>query len=182
MSAPIALRDDYNGAMLRRLAKASKDANQTRRLLTLALIYDGASRGEAASLGGVTLQIIRDWVLRFNAEGTDGLLDRKAPGGRPKLNGRQLQALREIVQSGPIPAIHGVVRWRLMDLAQWLFEEFHITLHEASVGRALKAMGFRKITARARHYAQNELAVEAFKKVSRPSWQRSVPGSRRAVP
>jgi hypothetical protein len=44
--------------MLRRLAKASKDANQTRRLLSLALIYDGASRGEAASLGGVTLQII----------------------------------------------------------------------------------------------------------------------------
>ena len=182
MSAPIAFRDDYNGAMLRRLAKASKDANQTRRLLTLALIYDGASRGEAASLGGVTLQIIRDWVLRFNADGPDGLLDRKAPGGRPKLNGRQLQALREIVQSGPIPAIHGVVRWRLMDLAQWLFEEFHITLHEASVGRALKAMGFRKITARPRHYAQNELAVEAFKKVSQPSWQRSVPGSRRAVP
>jgi transposase len=75
-----------------------------------------------------------------------------------------------------------VVRWCLKDLAQWLFEEFHITLHEASVGRALKAMGFCKITARPHHYAQNELAVEAFKKVSRPSWQRSVPGSRRAVP
>jgi transposase len=168
--------------MLRRLAKASSDANQTRRLLSMALIYDGASRGEAARLGGVTLQIIRDWVLRFNAEGPDGLLDRKAPGGKPKLNAQQLQALRDIVESGPIPAIHGVVCWRLKDLAQWLFEEFHITLHEASVGRALKAMGFRKISARPRHYAQNELAAEAFKKASRPSWQRSVPGSRRAVP
>jgi len=181
MSAPIALRDDYDGAMLRRLAKASSDANQTRRLLSLALIYDGAGRGEAACLGGVTLQIIRDWVLRFNAEGPDGLLDRKAPGGRPKLNAQQLQALREMVDSGPIPAIHGVVRWRLKDLAQWLFEEFHITLHETSVGRALKAMGIRKISARPRHYAQNELAAEPFKKVSRPSWQRSVPDSRRAA-
>ena len=84
MSAPIALRDDYDGALLRRLAKASKDANQTRRLFSLALIYDRASCGEAASLGGVTLQIIRDWVLRFNAEGPDGLLDRKAPGGSPR--------------------------------------------------------------------------------------------------
>ena len=181
MSAPIALRNDYDGAMLRRLAKASSDANQTRRLLSLALIYDGAGRGEAACLGGVTLQIIRDWVLRFNAEGPDGLLDRKAPGGRPKLNAQQLQELREMVDSGPIPAIHGVVRWRLKDLAQWLFEEFHITLHETSVGRALKAMGIRKISARPRHYAQNELAAEAFKKVSRPSWQRSVPDSRRAA-
>ena len=113
MSASIALRDDYDGAMLRRLAKASRDANQTRRLLSLALIYDGASRGEAARLGGVTLQIIRDWVLRFNAEGPDGLFDRKAPGGRPKLNAQQLQALRDIVESGP----HGVVCWRLKDLA-----------------------------------------------------------------
>ena len=173
MSAPIALRDDYNGAMLRRLAKASKDANQTRRLLTLALIYDGASRGEAASLGGVTLQIIRDWVLRFNADGPDGLLDRKAPGGRPKLNGRQLQALREIVQSGPIPAIHGVVRWRRKDLALWLFEEFRISLEESSVGRELRALGFRKISARPRHKGQNEFAVDDFKKTFQPSWKRS---------
>ena len=66
MSAPIALRDDYDGPMLRELAKASRDANQTRRLLCLALIYDGGRRRDAAALGGVTLQIVRDWVLRFN--------------------------------------------------------------------------------------------------------------------
>jgi transposase len=139
-------------------------------------------RSEAADLGGVTLQIIRDWVLRFNAEGAGGLIDRKAPGGKRKLNDDQRRALFEIVEGGPIPAIHGVVRWRLKDLVQWIYDEFAITLKRDAVSRELKAMGFRKITARPRHYAQNELAVEAFKKVSRTSWQRSKPGSRMAAP
>jgi transposase len=182
MAAPIALREDYDVPMLRRLAKASKDAKQTRRLLSLALIYDGGRRRDAAALGGVTLQVIRDWVLRFNGEGPEGLIDRKAPGGKRKLNDDQRRALFEIVEGGPIPAIHGVVRWRLKDLVQWIYEEFGIILKRDVVSRELKAMGFRKITARPRHYAQNELAVEAFKKVSWTSWQRSKPGCRMAAP
>ena len=164
MSAAIALREDYDGPMLRQLAKASRDANQTRRLLSLALIYDGGRRCDAATLGGVTLQIVRDWVLRFNAEGPDGLIDRKPSGARSKLNDDQRRALKQIVESGPIPAIHGVVRWRLKDLVQWIFEEFGIVLKRDAVSRELKAMGFVKITARPRHYAQNELALEHFKK------------------
>jgi len=180
MSSPISLRDDYDGASLRRLAKASKDANQTRRLLALAVVYDGGKRSDAAEVGGVTLQIVRDWVLRFNAEGPAGLLDRKAPGAQPKLDAAQRQALAERVDRGPIPAVDGVVRWRLKDLRQWVFEEFGITLDEDTLGRYLKAMGFRKISARPQHAGQNELAMEAFKKTSRPSWRRSAPGSRPA--
>ncbi len=181
MGAPIALRADYDGATLRRLAKASDDANQTRRLLALAVIYDGGKRGEAAVVGGVGLQVIRDWVLRFNAKGPRGLIDRKAPGKTPKLNASQRRALARIVESGPIPAVHGVVRWRLKDLVQWIFEEFGIALDETSVGRTLKAMGFRKLSARPRHYAQNELAIADFKKkASPPSWRRSAPASRPA--
>ena len=118
MGAAIGLRDDFDGAALRRLARATKSANQGRRLLALAEIYDGGRRSEAAKVGGVTLQIVRDWVVRFNADGPDGLLDGKAPGKRPLLNDAQRQALVEIVESGPIPAIHGVVRWRLIDLVQ----------------------------------------------------------------
>ena len=86
MSAAIPLRDDFDGPALRALAKASKDANQTRRLLSLAVIYEGGRRGDAAALGGVGLQIIRDWVLRFNAEGPDGLIDRKPAGPLLKLS------------------------------------------------------------------------------------------------
>ena len=153
MAVPIALREDFDGPGLRRLARATKDAAQARRLLALAEIYDGGSRTDAARIGGVTLQIIRDWVLRFNSRGPDGLITRKAPGNRPKLNGEQRQALASMVEAGPIPAIHGVVRWRRKDLARWLFEEYRIEVDETTVGRELRAMGFRKLSARPRHYA-----------------------------
>ena len=158
------MRDDFDGASLRRLARTTKSANQGRRLLALAEIYDGGSRGAAARIGGVGLQIVRDWVLRFNARGPDGLLDRKAPGKRSLLNDGQRQALVEIVESGPIPAIHGVVRWRLIDLAWWLHEEFAVSLDEATVGRELKKPGYVKLRARPRHHARNEFAMEDFKK------------------
>jgi transposase len=170
MAAPIALREDFDGPGLRKLAKGTKDATQARRLLVLAEIYDGSSRTDAARIGGVTLQIVRDWVLRFNSRGPDGLINGKAPGNRPKLNEEQRQALVRTVESGPIPAIHGVVRWRRKDLARWLFEEYRIEVDETTVGRELRAMGFRKLSARRRHYAQNELEMEQFKKACRPSW------------
>ncbi len=66
---PIALRSDYDATQLRRVARRSQDAGQTRRLLALAAIYDGATRTEAAAIGGVTLQIVRDWVLKLNEHG-----------------------------------------------------------------------------------------------------------------
>ena len=171
MGAAVGLRDDFDGKALRRLARGSKDADQTRRLLALAAVYDGESRSAAAEIGGVTLQSIRDWVLRFNDRGPDGLIDGKAPGPATKLNDEQRRALKEIVEAGPVPAAHGVVRWRLVDLAQWLFEEFGVSLDETTVGRELKAMGFAKLSARPRHYAQNEAAVAAFKKTSPPRWR-----------
>jgi len=178
MGRVVALREDFDGPALRRLAKGSKDAGQSRRLLALAEIYDGGKRKDAARTGDVGLQIIRDWVLRFNAKGPGGLIDGKAPGKPPKLNDGQRQALARIVESGPIPSVHGVVRWRRKDLAQWIFEEFRISLDESTVGRELRALGFRKISARPRHKGQNEFAVEDFKKTSPPRWKISARGSR----
>ena len=173
MAAPVVLRSDYDGAGLRSLARSSKYASQTRRLLALASIYDGGSRNEAAKLGGVGLQVVRDWVLRFNTSGPDGLIDRKPPGSSPKLNAAQRRALAEKVERGPIPAVDGVVRWRLKDLAQWIFEDFGISLDETTIGRELKALGYAKLSARPRHYAQNGEAIEDFKKTSPPNWRRS---------
>jgi len=165
MAAAIGLREDFGSANLRVLAKTVKDAAQARRLLALAVIYDGGSRTDAARIGGVGIQIIRDWVLRFNADGPDGLINGKAPGKAPKLSDDQRAALARIVERGPVPAIHGVVRWRLIDLAQWVWEEFGISLSEATMSRELRALGYRKISARPRHHAQNEFAIEDFKMV-----------------
>ena len=112
MGQAIGLRVDFDGTSLRRLARLSKSAPQARRLLALAQIYDGNSRSKAARIGGVTLQIVRDWVIGFKARGPDGFVDGKAPGKPSILNDAQRRALVEAVERGPIPAIHGVVRWR----------------------------------------------------------------------
>ena len=173
MAVPIALRWDFDAARLRGLAKKTKDGPQARRLLSLASIYDGATRTEAAKIGGVGRQIVRDWVLRFNARGPDGLFDRKAPGRPSKLNDAQRRAIARMVESGPIPAIHGVVRWRLIDLAQWIFEEFRVTIAKQTLSRELRAMGYRKLSARPRHHAQAEDVIEDFKKASPRAWSRS---------
>ena len=173
MSIPISLRGDFKASQLRALARKTKDGPQARRLLALAAIYDGATRTEAARIGGVTLQIIRDWVMRFNARGAAGLLDGKSPGQPSRLNDVQRQAIVRMIESGPIPAIHGVVRWRLIDLAQWIYEEFRITVAKQTLSRELRAMGYRKLSARPRHHAQAEGAIEDFKKTSQRAWMKS---------
>lgn len=172
MGRAIELRGDFDGDTLRRLARASSDSNQTRRLLALAVIYDGGSRTSAAKLGGVTLQIVRDLVMRFNAEGPDGLKNHWG-GARTKLTEEHRAALAEMVERGPIPAIHGVVRWRLCDLAAELHERFEVSVEETTIGRALRKMDYRKLSARPKHHAQNEYVVEDLKKPSQPRWQRS---------
>ena len=169
MSAAVPLREDFTADDLRRLARGSRDAGQSRRLLALAQIYDGGTRTDAARIGVVGLQTVRDWVLAFNANGPAGLIDRKAPGHPPKLSQAQRQALAEIVESGPDPDRHGVVRWRRKDLAAWLYQRFRVSLDETTVERELKRLGFAKLSARPRHYAQDPAALETFKKLSRPS-------------
>jgi putative transposase len=173
MRTPVQLREDYDAQHLRVLAKASQDANQTRRLLALAAIYDGEARGEAAKIGSVGVQTVRDWVLAFNAEGPPGLIDGKAPGNQPLLNAEQREALRRIVEAGPNPAVDGVVRWRLVDLAQWVFAEFGISVSVQTLSRMLRGMGYRKLSARPRHHAQDPAACEAFKKTSPRVWRTS---------
>ena len=170
---PIPLRPDFDAAFVRLVARESTDANQVRRLLALAAIYGGATRTEAAEIGGVTLQIIRDWVLKFNARGPDGLIDRKAPGQPSRLNEKHRAALAAMVDSGPIPAVHGVVRWRIVDLCQWLWDEFQVSVSKQTLGRELRAMRYRKLSARPRHHARAEGAIDAFKKTSPPRWRRS---------
>ena len=164
MAVPIALRADFTADQLRQEARRSRNAGQALRLLALATIYDGGSRGDAARAGSVTLQIVRDWVVRFNVKGPAGLIDSKAAGPAFKLNDARRRALAAMVQTGPDPAVHGVVRWRLIDLAQWLWEAFRVSLYEDTVGRELRKLGYRKLSARPRHHAQDPGSLTAFKK------------------
>ena len=174
---PIPLTVDHDAACLRAVARGSKDANQTRRLLTLAAIYDGASRTEAAAIGGVTVQIVRDWVVKLNMHGPAGLIDRKGGGTPSILNDEHRRALATAIEDGPIPAIHGVVRWRVVDLCQWLWDGYAVKVAKQTLSRELRRMGYRRLSARPRHHAQAHGAIAAFKKASPRVWTRS--GARR---
>jgi transposase len=182
MARGIPLRTDYDGDSLRALARSTSDAKQARRLLSLSLIYDGGSRSAAADHAAVSVQTVRDWVLRFNAAGPDGLVDGKSTGAPPRLNAAQREALAEVVETGPTPYLDGVVRWRLSDLVAWVHDEFDVTLDETTVGRTLRAMGYRKLTARPRHQAQDPEAAATFKKTSPPAWRKSVTPFRQGHP
>src|SRR3954464_8935408 len=173
---PVPLRPDFHAAALRTIARQTKDGPQARRLLALAAIYEGASRTEAARIGGVTVQIVRDWVGKFNAHGPEGLVNRKPPGQPSKLTDAHRAALVARVDAGPIPAIHGVVRWRLIDLIAWIWEEFRITISKQTLSRELRALNYRKLPApprRPRHPAKSEAGFSVLKKPSRPVGRRS---------
>lgn len=175
MGTALDIRSDYTSADLRRLARSCRDADWSRRLLALSVIYDGGSRSQAASMGGVGLQIVRDWVERFNRDGPNGLKTGKAKGRERLLNDQQRKALVAAVDKGPAPYLDGVVRWRLVDLVQWLWEEHRISVSRQTLGRELNAMGYRKLTARPRHHAQDPQAIDEFKKTSPPQWRRLPP-------
>jgi transposase len=163
---PLPLRSDFDCFLLRAAARKTKNAGQVRRLLALAAIYDGATRAEAATIGGVTRQIVRDWVVKFNSHGPAGLIDRKAPGQPSRLNDSHRAALAVIVEAGPTPAIHGVVRWRVVDLCQWVWDQFGVSVARQTLSRELRDMGYRRLSARPRHHAQADGAIEDFKKLS----------------
>jgi transposase len=162
--AAVTLRTDYSAAELRRLATTTRDANQSRRLLSLASVLDGMNRTEAARIGGMDRQTLRDWVHRFNARGPDGLLDGWSKGPEPRLSAAQRAELAELVETGPDRIVHGVVRWRRIDLQQVIRERFGVAYHERTVGKLLKTLGFSHISARPRHPKQDERTIEAFKK------------------
>ena len=173
MAAAVELKGDRSSAEFRQLAAKAKDASQARRLLALAAIGDGKTRAEAARIGGMDRQTLRDWVHAVNARGLDGLINRKAPGRKPKLSVEQREAVRTIVGTGPDPEVDGVVRWRCVDLRGIINKHFGVDPDAVSIGRLLKALGFAHVSARPRHPQQDNDAIGTFKKTSPAASQRS---------
>lgn len=181
MGTAISVRTDYSSKEVRRLAARAKDAGQARRLLAIAAVLDGASREDAAQIGGMDRQTLRDWVIRFNDQGLDGLINKAAPGAPGKLTQEHKAFLARLVEEGPIPAVDGVVRWRACDLIMRLHEEFGLSVSDDTVYRALKELGFSHVSARPKAYKQDPEAMEAFKKNFPPAWRRSARSLRPAL-
>ena len=124
------------------------------------------SRTDAARVGGMDRQTLRDWVHRFNDEGPDGLFDRKENGSVRRLSAEQLEALVSIVETGPDPDQDGIVRWRRVDLKRVIEERFGVSYSERYVSQILHDLGFSHMSARPRHPAQDAEVIGAFKKTS----------------
>lgn len=166
MSAAVQIRTDYTASAVRKLAKQSHCARQIRRLLSLAAVYDGMSRADAARIGGMDRQTLRDWVIRFNEAGPEGLIDRWNNGSLRRLSPCQLDELASIVETGPDPEGDGIVRWRRIDLKRIIEERFGVVYCERHVSQILHDLGFSHMSARPQHPRQNTKVIKAFKKTS----------------
>jgi transposase len=126
----------------------------------------GGDRKTAAETCGMDRQMLRDWVHRYNAEGLEGLTNRRSAGPTPRLSPDQKAELAWMVREGPDPAVVGVVRWRRIDLQREIKEHFGVVMHERTVGKQLAGLGFRRLSVRPQHPKSDPEAQAAFEKTS----------------
>jgi len=172
MGRPLEItRTQYTSAELRALSNRCADGAQVRRILALAMVLEGRSRTEAAELNGMDRQSLRDWVHRYNAGGIRGLKSRRPPGRAPALTALQRAELLDLVIKGPDPEIHGVMRWRCVDLQVEVERRFFVKVHESTIARWLHELGLTRLQPRPYHPKKDAEAEATFKKTS-PVWSR----------
>jgi transposase len=158
------IRKDRTPAVLRKFAKAECDGRVARRILAIANALDGMSREDAARAAGMDRQTLRDWVLRYNAHGIDGLADRWNGGRPPTFDAQEQTELMRIVLAGSDPEASGISAYTLEDLANICEKRFGKRMHPWSLGRLLKRLGFSRQKTRPSHPQKDAAAQAAFKK------------------
>lgn len=171
----LAIRGDMSAAELRRFAQTSADRRAGMRALAIAGALDGKSRAEAAAVIGRERQSLRDAILRYNAEGLDGLRDRPGGGARPRLSAAQCDELKAWITRGPDPERDGVSTYRLADIAEWIARQWGVRYTLSGLSKLLHRLGLSWQKARPSHPEGDAEAREAFKKTSRPGWRKSPP-------
>lgn len=172
MGAPLEItRTEYSGAELRALGRRCSDGAQVRRILSIAMVLEGRARTEAAELGGMDRQTLRDWVHRYNAYGVHGLKSRHPRGRVPALTQLQRAELLELVLAGPDREVHGVVRWRCVDLRAEVARRFSVDVHRNTIGRWLHELGLTRLQPRPVHPKKDPEAEVTFKKTL-PVWSK----------
>lgn len=166
------VRKDITATVLRKKARSEKDGRVASRLLGIANILDGMDRDQAARCVGMTRQTLRDWVRRYNDAGVEGMGNK--PKGRPKraLTPKQEQEIDAFVSQGPEGTL---VRWRCVDVQREIEKRFGVALHERTVGKLLRKLGFRRLSVRPINPEGDLEAQEAFKKTLLRGWQKSSP-------
>ena len=160
----LAIRQDLPAAELRRLARREPDRRAAMRLLAIANALDGLSRAEAARRAGMERQALRDAVLRYNAEGVEGLHDRPRSGRPEALAPGRQAALKAWVLRGPDPERDGVSAWRVADIRDHAEEAYGVRYSEWGMARLLRRLGLSRQKTRPRHPQGDPAARAAFKK------------------
>lgn len=172
MGRGLDIRQDITAVVLRKKARSQKDGRVAARMLSIADVMDGIDRKTAARSGGMTRQILRDWIERYNKLGLAGLMDRAKGHKKRALLSDQEDELKTLVLAGPDDQR---VRWRLADLQAEIQKRFGVSYHERSVGKILRRLGFVRLSVRPLHPETDLEKQEAFKKTSQPIWQLSCP-------
>ena len=164
--AALKIRKDRTPTVLRKLAKSAHDARVSRRILAIANALDGMSREDAGRAAGMDRQTLRDWVLRYNAHGIDGLADRWNGGRPPTFTAQEQAEIVEIVLKGSDPETTGISAYTLEDLVAICEARFGKRMHPWSLGRLLKKLGLSRQKTRPIHPETDPVAAAAFKKRS----------------
>ena len=175
-------RMEHSSGALRQIASRLRDGRVVRRLLAIALMLDGQSRAEAAAACGMDRQILRDWLLRYNARGVAGLSNQPIPGRPAHLTDAQMAELKQVVLDGPDLDRHGVVRWRCVDLQREIKQRFNVSAHVATVGKWLGKLNLTRLQARPAHPGKDADGEAAFKKTSATSRAAPLPHDTAARP
>ncbi len=171
MQAGIEVRRDISATVLRKKARGEKNGRVSSRLFGIANILDGMSREQAATHAGMTRQTLRDWVLRYNERGIEGLKDRFV-GPECKLTPEQEKEIETLVLRGPEGTL---VRWRRVDLQKEIEKRYAVTYHERTISKLLQRLGFSHVSVRPRHPKADAEAQEDFKKTLRRRSRQSSP-------
>lgn len=168
MGAPLAIRTDIGALVLRRMARRERDGRVAARLIALANVLDGMSREAAARAAGMDRQTLRDWVIRFNADGVAGLRDQPRSGRPTRMTEGQQAAFKAIVLRGPDRERDGVSSWRILDLCRMAEERFGVTYGESGMLRLVKSLDLSWQKTRPSHPKADRAAQERFKKGASP--------------
>ncbi len=164
MPPPIEIsRADHTPEALERLSRECKDDAFAHRLRAVSMVLRGSSREDVARAQGVDRQTIRDWVLRFNEAGPDGLRDQPRGGSSCRLRAEQQEALVVVLETGPDPAREGICRWRLVDLSDWIRTHFGVKYTLEGVRSLIRRLGFRSLSPRPIHPKADPEAQEIFR-------------------
>ncbi|SKA37350.1 winged helix-turn-helix domain-containing protein [Consotaella salsifontis] len=158
------ISDRHSAGELRAMARRETNGRVGSRMLAIANALDGMSRADAARAAGMDRQTLRDWVVRYEAEGVAGLRDRPKGHPAPRLTEGELATLSNVIFLGPDPETDGISTWTLSELCRWIEAHFAKSLHPASLSRILRQNGFSRQKTRPSHPLKDPKAQERFQK------------------